>query len=78
MCGDIRNPEDIRIVCAEDGFDPTTRCVVKCGIARRYIGLAEDIVDEIRQAGFHVLHWDVRSGEVTQTTDYVAVLAQKP
>lgn len=72
MCGEIRDPE-IRTY-----FDPTTRCLVKYGIVSRYIGVVEDIVDEIRHAGFHLLHWEVRSREATQSTDYVSVSAKKP
>jgi ubiquinone/menaquinone biosynthesis C-methylase UbiE len=79
MCGDVRESAMRPEHRAMFVFDPETRCSLfrKTGIASRYIGVAEEIVDEIRQAGFHVIHWDVRSGEATQTMDYVMVAAQK-
>lgn len=35
-------------------FDPVTRCLVKEGVAGRYIGRSEDILREITEAGFRV------------------------
>jgi ubiquinone/menaquinone biosynthesis C-methylase UbiE len=52
MCGDVTN-EDM-----QKAFDPKSRCLIHKGIAMRYIGLPEDILDEIREAGFHILHWE--------------------
>jgi len=46
MCGPITNPK-LR-AC----FDPVTRCQVVDGVAYRFIGDADEILDEIRAAGF--------------------------
>lgn len=57
MCGEIRDETDKRM------FDPKSRCLIRKGnIAFRYIGLVEDILNEIRMAGFHILHWVVKKG----------------
>jgi SAM-dependent methyltransferase len=47
MCGDPAPPVD-------KGFDPVSRNVIHKGIARRYLGKADDIVAEVIQAGFRV------------------------
>ncbi len=80
MCGDVRDSAmrpDHRTMFV---YDPTTRCTLfrNTGIASRYIGVAEEIIEEIRHAGFYVTHWEVRSGEASQSMDYVAVATQKP
>ena len=49
MVGDPTAPE----VLAD--FDRGTRCVVRDGVAVRYLGLADDVVGEIEAAGFNVL-----------------------
>jgi hypothetical protein len=36
-------------------FDPASRCVMDKGIATRYLGLADQILQEITAAGFSVL-----------------------
>ena len=55
---------------AEEGpkkhFDPITRCVVIDGIAGRYLGLPEDILDEVRVAGFHIGNWEVIKNQYGQ------------
>lgn len=58
MCGAVTMPE--LIAC----FDPVTRCQVVGGIARRFIGDPEQILGELRAAGFEVLRWvvDPRTG----------------
>jgi 2-polyprenyl-3-methyl-5-hydroxy-6-metoxy-1,4-benzoquinol methylase len=47
MCGNPHPPND-------RDFDPISRCIVTRGIARRYFGTAESIVQEVIQAGFRV------------------------
>jgi SAM-dependent methyltransferase len=49
MCGPVTIPP----LLAQ--FDPTTRCQVVDGVAYRYIGEPEDILDELRDAGLEVL-----------------------
>ena len=57
MCGEIQDEETRKT------FDPVSRCLIRQGdIAYRYIGLAEDILDEIRTAGFNILHSEIKKG----------------
>jgi len=53
MCGDIRDPEVLKL------FDPVSRCMIRNGIAGRYIGQADDILVEFKQAGFELLGYEV-------------------
>ncbi len=47
-----------------EGFDPKSRCTIHGGdIASRYIGLSEDILKEIRDAGFTVMDWEIIRSE---------------
>lgn len=48
MCGAITSPE--LVAC----FDPVSRCQVVDGIARRYIGEPDAILEELRAAGYVV------------------------
>jgi adenylate kinase len=50
MCGEVTSKQ------IKDNFDKDTHCYVVKGIARRYIGLPEDILSEIKGAGFNILH----------------------
>ena len=47
MCGHPHPPHD-------HNFDPDSRCVVSHGVALRYFGTAESILEEVTQAGFHI------------------------
>lgn len=49
MCGEITIPE-LR-AC----FDPVTRCQVVDGVAYRFIGNADELLDELRAAGFEIV-----------------------
>lgn len=40
-------------------FDPITRCKIEDGIPTRYMGLPESIVDEVKNAGFNILDYQV-------------------
>lgn len=53
MCGDPTN--DI----VRDQFDPDSRCLVRDGIARRYLGTVEDIEREVGAGGFRIAHSEV-------------------
>ena len=53
ICGEVAGEAIAR------GFDPESRCQVKNGTAYRYVGLVEDILEEIQKAGFTILHWEV-------------------
>jgi len=74
MCGEVRDEE------AKRHFDPESRCLIYNGIATRHIGLAEDILDEIRNADFHILHWEIipRKEEDVSDLDVLLVDATKP
>ena len=39
-------------------FDPMSRCVVRHGVAQRYLGLAQSILDELRSSGYAVVLWE--------------------
>lgn len=53
MCGDPRG-EDFKKY-----YDPITRCLVHNDIAHRYLGLPDAILEEVQNAGFHILQWDI-------------------
>ena len=60
-----------------EGFDPETRCQLYNGIAYRYIGVADDIVNEIRNAGFSVLQWEVKVANDGDDQDNLLVNATR-
>jgi ubiquinone/menaquinone biosynthesis C-methylase UbiE len=60
MCGEIRDPEVQKL------FDPESRCMIRDGVAGRYIGLPEDIVEEFKCAGFKLISFEVSPDPDTQ------------
>lgn len=60
MCGDPKEPEVVK------QYDTESRCMVGNGIARRYFGKPEDILNEITQTGFSIQQHEVRSNPGTQ------------
>ncbi len=73
MCGEVTSDE------LKKDFEPKSRCHIHKGIASRYIGLAEDIIDEIRNAGFNILHWEIElRKEGIPDQDTLLVNAIKP
>lgn len=55
MCGEVTS------VSLRSKLDGQSRCVLdQDGVATRYIGLPEDILTEIRTAGFQVLEWKIK------------------
>lgn len=60
MCGEPDDPET-----AKD-FDSGSRCVVVGGVARRYLGRSEDILDEVKASGFKIERHEVRAGQGKQ------------
>jgi ubiquinone/menaquinone biosynthesis C-methylase UbiE len=50
-CGNPKEPNYL--------FDWTTRCSIVNGIATRYWGMPESILEEIRTAGFEVVNWKI-------------------
>ena len=57
MCGD---PHE-KMVRGGWWFDPVSRCIVRDGLAGRYLGLPEDILKEISSSGLAI-----KSSEVTE------------
>jgi len=73
MCGEVRDE------AKKKDFDPESRCFINNGIATRYIGLTADILDEIKNADFHVLHWEIHHKEEdVSDIDILFVDATKP
>lgn len=46
-----------------ENFDPASRCTIHNGICSRYIGSPAGILDEITEAGFQILHWEVEEDD---------------
>jgi hypothetical protein len=69
MCGEIRDPEVLKL------FDPESRCMIRDGVAGRYIGLPEDIVEEFKSAGFNLISYEVSPDPDAQ--DDLRILAVK-
>lgn len=72
MCGDVTCEE------IKKQFNPQSRCLISKGIATRYIGLPEDILNEIRNAGFKIWHWEVQPRKDQEEQDDLLVAAVKP
>ena len=72
MCGEITNEE------VKKHFDPQSRCyIIKDEIAFCYVGFPEDILDEIRKANFHILHWEIKVRKDHDEQDDLLVTAAK-
>jgi ubiquinone/menaquinone biosynthesis C-methylase UbiE len=73
----------VKTMCGEpavgwprEHFDPATRCVVReDGLVVRYLGLASDVVQEVREAGLQVLNWQIVPARDAQDQDTVLVYA---
>lgn len=72
MCNDPIDPE------IQKYFDRESRNVIRGGIAGRHLGIPEQIVDEVRQAGFEVLHWHVEPSDAEDLQDDLIVEARRP
>jgi 2-polyprenyl-3-methyl-5-hydroxy-6-metoxy-1,4-benzoquinol methylase len=73
MCGELVNETWQR------KFDPQTRCLFQGDVAVRYIGLADDILHEIEEAGFTIVHHQVipRNPDDPNDLDELIVVATK-
>ena len=58
-------------------FDPDSRATVVNGIAGRYYGLPEDIVEEITTAGFRILHQEIDWANEDDPQDELIIEATK-
>ena len=68
-------------MCGDDGlpidqWDPTTRLCMHQGVATRYIGLPEDLEEEVRGAGFEILRSQIFVDN--DGTDELVVVGRKP
>ena len=78
ICGDPWDEETLKT------FDKESRCLIREGdIAYRYVGLAQDIIKEITDAGFHILEWETGKGSTDPNhhgfgMDRLLVAARKP
>jgi len=74
MCGKVHGK------FFRDWYDPQTRCVLSTeGVALRYVASSDEILDEIKIAGFYILNWKLhpanRNGD---DNDYLEVDVIKP
>jgi hypothetical protein len=56
-------------------YDPVSRCTISKGIATRYIGLVDDIINEVKTQGFKILDWWVKPHSDEGDIDNLVVLA---
>jgi len=70
MCGEITQPK-LR-AC----FDPITRCQVVDGIAYRYIGDPDELLDELRTAGFEIVCSTINRRKNDDDQDNLWVIAR--
>jgi 2-polyprenyl-3-methyl-5-hydroxy-6-metoxy-1,4-benzoquinol methylase len=50
MCGDPRSPQ------LQTRFDPRSRYIISGRVAERYLGRPQDLVEELREAGFEIAY----------------------
>lgn len=73
MCGAVTIP------ALRECFDPVSRCQVVDGVAYRYIGEAESLLDELRAAGFEVVASRLRRRESEEDDqDHLWAVATAP
>jgi 2-polyprenyl-3-methyl-5-hydroxy-6-metoxy-1,4-benzoquinol methylase len=71
MCGDVTHKE------MKKYFDTESRCLVYGDLATRYIGLPEDIIGEIRTAGFNIVNFTVQPKKNQNDCDTLWAVAMK-
>ena len=69
MCGNVTD-ENIK-----NKFDEETKCLILDGIAARYIGSLEDVLNEIKNSGFRLIDWKIIERESQNDQDELIVLA---
>lgn len=78
MCGELASSHLSVSAKLRDSYDPSTRCLMNEGVATRYIGLPNDIVNEVKAAGFRVVTWRVhRSHGEIDSMDELLLWAKK-
>ena len=71
MCGEVKNEE------AQPFYDLRSRFIIHEVTAVRYIGLADDILGEIKGAGFRILHREVKPCKDEKDQGELLVIATK-
>jgi SAM-dependent methyltransferase len=71
MCGEITLP------ALRACFDPVTRCQVVDGVARRFIGDAGEILEELRAAGFDIVCSIIDLRDDAEDQDNLWAIARK-
>lgn len=66
MCDEIGDSDVLK------HFDTSSRCYFRNNMAVRYIGLHEDIINEIETVGFRTMHVDLFPNGVQDTMCYIA------
>jgi 2-polyprenyl-3-methyl-5-hydroxy-6-metoxy-1,4-benzoquinol methylase len=74
MCGQVRGE------FFKEYYDPRTRCVMtEDGVPLRFVASAEEILDEIKKAGFYILNWEIHPvNHLGNDNDYLEVNVIKP
>lgn len=72
MCGEVTLP------ALRACFDPVTRCQVVDGVARRFIGDAGEILEELRSAGFEIVRSMIDLRDDADDQDNLWAIARKP
>ncbi len=72
MCGDPVGP------ALQRDFDRRSRCIVRDGITTRYLGRADDILDELERAGLAILKHRVIAAADATDQDTLLALARAP
>ena len=71
MCGVVMDESSMKAA-----FDPSSRCTLnREGIATRYIGAADDILQELTDVGFEIAHWAVAPRQGPNDQDDLIALA---
>ncbi|MDD3103769.1 MAG: class I SAM-dependent methyltransferase [Candidatus Cloacimonetes bacterium] len=68
MCAELRDPDELSF------FDAKSRTYMRNGIALRYIGRHEDIINEIKAVGFEILQMELFTDEIQ---DSMSIIAQR-
>lgn len=72
MCGEVMDESPMKAQ-----FDSASRCLISPeGIATRYIGSAEDILQELTAAGFAIAHWKIVPRQGSDDQDDLVALAK--
>lgn len=78
MCGDLSDSRAGISDRLRSLYDAKTRCLINDGFATRYIGLPQDIMNEVSAAGFSMVHWRINSSDdAIDSMDELLIWAMK-